>query len=515
MDVRTLFVTIGLVYGILAVLLLVSERPRWGSPAAMLAVAYALGSAGVLLQAGRDLLPAGVSLGIGNLLAWLGLQGQAWAAVAMSGRSVRPGAPLVVAGSTVAFGIVAVLTPPVTRTVLSLSMYAACFALTTAALLAWRNAPRMLRDSAAAILALLAAIYGARAVAVATGVLAPDPLAAGGQLDNRLFYTVAFAGVVGSAFGLILLAKRAAEQSLGEALRENETILGTLTTGVAILDADRVVHVNPALAAMLDTVPADLEGQRAATMFPSVDHYDDWRRQQAAALADDGRHSGEVQLARRGGRTLWAWTQSTALNRHDGHSRVVVAVTDITTWKAEQGELLSLASTDELTGLLNRRSFLERATVELSRTDRTGRPTCIALVDLDHLKTINDDLGHAAGDQALATLARACTAGLRDLDVVARLGGDEFAVVLPDTTLAQGGDVMERVLAMLRTAQPDLTMGGVRVAASVGVAQYSPPGSLETVLARADGAMYAAKGAGRDAVCLQQRLQPDGGVEGP
>ena len=505
MDVRTLFVTIGLAYGILAVLLIVSERPRWGTPTGWLALAYSLGSAGVLLQAGRGVLTITVAIVLGNLLTWLGLQAQAWAALSMAGRPVATSVPWLVAGSTVACGLPLLVLSPAPRTTVSLAIYAICFAISAGALLAWRDAPGLLRATTTAVLVLLAGMYAARSIAVATGTVEPNLLLAQGDVTTMAFYTVAFAGVVGSAFGLILLAKRAAEQSLADALRQTETILGTLTTGVAILDADRIVRVNPALAAMLETTPGALEGEPATRLFPSAEHYDSWRRAVTAALADDGRHTGEVELVRRGGGTCWAWTQSAALNWHDGHRQVVVSVTDITEWKQAQGDLEQRAATDELTGLLNRRTFLERAAVELSRADRTGQPVCIALVDLDRLKEINDSRGHAAGDAALETLARACTRALRDVDVIARLGGDEFAVVLPHTSLAHGGAVMERVLAELRAEQADDVPGG-RVGASVGVAQYIPPENLEAVLARADAAMYAAKAQGRGSVALGQPL---------
>ena len=506
MDVRTLFVTIALAYGILAILLLVSERPRRGTPSAMLALGYGLGAVGVLLQAGRGTGTLGLAVLLGNLLAWLGLLWQAWAALAMSGRTVASRTRLTVAALVVALGVPVALLPPAPRAALSLLVYAACFALAAWALVTWRNAPRALRMTTAVILGVLATLYGGRSLAVGTGWVSPNTLSDGSQVGATAFYTVAFAGILSSAFGLILLGKRAAERSLAEAHRQTETILSTLNTGVAILAHDRIERVNPALAALLDCLPADLEGQPVSVLFPSARDGEEWQRQVRESLAHDGRYSGEVELAPASGGTRWTWAQCSALDEHPGSRRIVMSVTDITVWKDRQEELESRATTDDLTGLPNRRAFLERASVELSRANRTSQPVCVAVIDLDHLKAINDLHGHAAGDQALLALARACTSTLRDSDLVARMSGDEFAAVLPDSTLAQADAVMGRLLSALRASA--VTIGGftIPVGASIGIAEYTGHEPVDALLARADEAMYLAKEGGRGAVARQGPL---------
>jgi diguanylate cyclase (GGDEF)-like protein len=146
------------------------------------------------------------------------------------------------------------------------------------------------------------------------------------------------------------------------------------------------------------------------------------------------------------------------------------------------GELRLAASTDPLTGLLNRRAFEERAAGELARARRTGEPFAALVIDVDQFKQINDREGHAAGDAALVALAEALTAELREIDSVARIGGDEFAILLPATDVTGARTIAERLRR--RSA----------VAISVGTAVYGVDGLTADDLARAaDAALYDAK----------------------
>lgn len=158
-------------------------------------------------------------------------------------------------------------------------------------------------------------------------------------------------------------------------------------------------------------------------------------------------------------------------------------------------DLTRLAAYDDLTGLPNRRYVMERAVAECAASDRIARPFSLAVLDLDGLKAINDQHGHAAGDAALRRVAEAFHAGLRGQDVGARLGGDEFAVLLPDSDLGQAQAAMTRVLTELR-GHPDGPQPGSVLTASVGVAAYQRGEPLDALLARADHAMYEAKRSG-------------------
>lgn len=159
------------------------------------------------------------------------------------------------------------------------------------------------------------------------------------------------------------------------------------------------------------------------------------------------------------------------------------------------GRVVAEARTDPLTGLLNRRGLEERAEVEIARTRRDGTPMAVASFDLDHFKHINDEWGHDTGDRVLAWIGRLLTAESRDIDTVARVGGEEFVVLLPDADLAGAGEFTERVRAALDRHD---TQGLPPLAVSAGVVCGREAEDLQTMLQRADSALYAAKRAGRD-----------------
>lgn len=147
---------------------------------------------------------------------------------------------------------------------------------------------------------------------------------------------------------------------------------------------------------------------------------------------------------------------------------------------------------DPLTGLYNRRHFDEFVEVELARARRSGAPLAMVLMDLDHFKAYNDTHGHPAGDRLLTAAADAWTDQLRDGDVLARWGGEEFTVLLPDTSSSAAREIADR----LRLATPG------EQTCSVGVATWSSTDDHDTLIRRADDAMYRAKATGRDRVVV-------------
>lgn len=152
------------------------------------------------------------------------------------------------------------------------------------------------------------------------------------------------------------------------------------------------------------------------------------------------------------------------------------------------------SSTDALTGLPNRRSWDERAPRELARTSRSGGPLSLALLDLDHFRAFNEAHGRAAGDTLLKTCAARWWSCLRSVDLLARLGGEEFAVLLPGCIAPDAVGVMDR----LRTTTRELRT------VSAGVAQWDMQEPLESLMLRADVALYKAKKMGRDRVELAE-----------
>jgi two-component system, cell cycle response regulator len=159
-----------------------------------------------------------------------------------------------------------------------------------------------------------------------------------------------------------------------------------------------------------------------------------------------------------------------------------------------------LATIDPLTSLKNRRSFMEQAGVEIARSRRYDLPLSLVLLDVDHFKAINDSRGHAAGDQVLASLGTLLTSQLRSCDVAARWGGEEFVLLLPNTDCAGGCVLAERLRVAIEGLDIRHETHAIRVSASLGVAELLAGESPESLVDRADRAMYAAKVGGRNRI---------------
>ena len=163
------------------------------------------------------------------------------------------------------------------------------------------------------------------------------------------------------------------------------------------------------------------------------------------------------------------------------------------------------AMTDLLTGVFNRRAFLEAAEKLIAKRTRKSLPVSVLLFDLDHFKSINDRFGHAVGDEALKVFAKTAVATMRTTDVVARLGGEEFAALVPGTA-AEAAIVAERVRVAFRAAGLVIADREMAATVSTGVASGLAPLAVSGLLARADVALYRAKANGRNRV----EIAPDG-----
>lgn len=186
---------------------------------------------------------------------------------------------------------------------------------------------------------------------------------------------------------------------------------------------------------------------------------------------------------------------------YEGEAAVFLSFNDITKRKEMETHLLRLATTDPLTGLNNRRSFEEIADREFKRAKRYGNPLAALMLDIDWFKQVNDNHGHAAGDDVLKAVARAITDTLRETDLAGRLGGEEFAALLPETEAKGAHEVAERLRHAV--AEAAITAGGMQlqVTASIGVAARNDKDTdLASLLKRADEALYKAKQSGRNRV---------------
>lgn len=173
-------------------------------------------------------------------------------------------------------------------------------------------------------------------------------------------------------------------------------------------------------------------------------------------------------------------------------------------------QLALLANTDGLTGVANRRYFLQRLDQELERGKRYHSPLVLALLDVDHFKQINDRYGHQPGDEVLKALSEFTVGLLRANDLVGRLGGEEFAILMPESDQEVGTIVSERIRAELAAHPIPTVAGPLSITVSIGVTQAYPEiDNPETMLRRADAAMYRAKSGGRNRVVQATRDDGD------
>ena len=237
-------------------------------------------------------------------------------------------------------------------------------------------------------------------------------------------------------------------------------------------------------------VPPDLAPQDAEAFFAS-----------RVADVKAGDHVRDLQTP--DGRSIRAHCTTLV---DGGRMLTYVDVSDLIR-NAEQLE--RLATTDELTGLYNRRHFLASAASEWSRFKRYAHPLSVLMVDIDHFKQVNDRYGHAVGDEAISEVGKACLDGERRSDIVGRLGGEEFAILLPETNLAYAETVAERIRKKI-AARPIATSNATfKVTASIGVAEASAGmPALDALMKAADQALYQAKAQGRNRVVCWSAPKP-------
>lgn len=273
---------------------------------------------------------------------------------------------------------------------------------------------------------------------------------------------------------------------------------------IAIANADGVVeYANPAFERLSGYSNAELQGKAQLDALLLADHPELQGDMLQALIAGDT-WRGELASKHRDGHEYFETVSVAPVLSPEGRVQYTVAIKhDISDAKQLQAELQRLANTDELTGLYNRRQFMQRTSEEIARSQRWERPLTLAMLDLDHFKQLNDRYGHPFGDEVLRRFAACCQTTVRLEDVCGRLGGEEFAILLPDTDRYSASQVMERVRDAVANLQLDNPQGGapVQFTVSIGISELYPGDTTSTpMMARADAALYLAKQEGRNQV---------------
>jgi len=300
--------------------------------------------------------------------------------------------------------------------------------------------------------------------------------------------------------------RKAAEQELRDSSERLQATLNTIVDGIITIDARGTIQsANPAAQRLFGYSAQDLRGRNVSMLMPSkvATQHDGfinaYLNTGQAKIIGVGR---EVEGRRADGSTFPA---ELAVKEFDsnGQRMFVGSLRDISDRKAAESQLRQMAATDSLTGLHNRRSFEDRAKVELERWRRYEQPLSLIIIDADHFKAVNDTYGHQVGDEVLLAIAGLCRTSIRRIDMPARIGGEEFAVLLPSTNLDSAAAMAERIRSRAESAKSMSRSQRVKVTLSLGVATCSEAAhDIDSLLRLADEALYAAKADGRNRVVV-------------
>ena len=297
-----------------------------------------------------------------------------------------------------------------------------------------------------------------------------------------------------------ITAMKQRERELNIAMRNQQAIFDAAGEGIVFVRNGRIEGPNRALARMLGLTREALVGQPVEEILATRT---DWETIDQATRAAGIRGEAaihEVMLRAQDGRNVWC--QLTSRNIGDGAASILV-LTDITSLKRREELAWHQANHDDLTGLPNRRQLSEHARRLLSVALQKRRLAAVLVLDLDGFKEINDLFGHSYGDNLLKRVALRLSGVLRDYDVVARTGGDEFVVLLPEIEQPSIAMVVAEKLIAAASENVENLGRSMRLHASVGIALFPSDGhDFETLLTAADGAMYAAKAAGKNRYLL-------------
>jgi diguanylate cyclase (GGDEF)-like protein/PAS domain S-box-containing protein len=297
-------------------------------------------------------------------------------------------------------------------------------------------------------------------------------------------------------------AIKRAERELAEADERFRTAFEQAPIGMGLVDADgRYLRVNEALS----QITGYAQEQLLRTTCDAITHPDDVS---ADERAREQLVSGGIEIYRTekrylhaAGHTVWVSVHVTLVRDADGKpSHILGQIQDVTERCRFEERLQHMVDHDPLTGLYNRRRFEQELDRHVAHIERYGAEGSLLVLDLDDFKSVNDTLGHNAGDELIVSVSGLLKSQLRDSDVVARLGGDEFAILLPTGGIEEAEAVAAK---LVRAVREEITVLGARrarrVTTSVGVAPFTD-GDLtgEEMLVNADLAMYEAKEGGRD-----------------
>lgn len=284
--------------------------------------------------------------------------------------------------------------------------------------------------------------------------------------------------------------------------RELELLATVFKTGQATMITDAEMRIERANQAFTDVTGyrEDEVLGKTPKIFKSGRHGKAFYRRLWDSLFDTGHWQGEIWNRNKFGEVYPLWQSITAVYDDEGEIRHFVAVFhNIAERKRMENELERQATRDHLTGALNRRAFDDSLRQALEQAERDSMPFTLLLFDIDHFKQVNDRYGHDVGDAILKRLTERMASTLRTTDILCRWGGEEFTILLQGTCLKGAASFAERLRYQIASAR----LNGLKVTISTGIAQYRPGDGMNSLLARADDALYRAKRMGRNCIVVE------------
>jgi diguanylate cyclase (GGDEF)-like protein/PAS domain S-box-containing protein len=304
----------------------------------------------------------------------------------------------------------------------------------------------------------------------------------------------------------------AAEQAMLASNQRFEHVANTIPCVLFDLEAKgpqevQILYVGPYCQKLLGLTPQALI-DRPHSLIERIHRKDQQHVADIHAQAFANRMNYECEFRYFVSATDQRWLKvsaSTSPDADDKHALWSGFMYDITDSKHRIDTLHELAYHDPLTGAENRRAFMEKLEAEFHRTQRTGNPAAVIMLDIDHFKRVNDTHGHDVGDLVLKHLVSVLQGGLRRIDTLGRIGGEEFAVLLPETTWVAAAELAERLRVLVESQAAAVPGTQVSYTISLGLATIAPTAeSASAVLKQADKAMYQAKHSGRNRVCVAE-----------
>lgn len=308
--------------------------------------------------------------------------------------------------------------------------------------------------------------------------------------------------------------RKAHEAEIARLSQFNELLLNAAGEGIYGVDINGIcMFINPAATRMLGLSQQEVIGRNQHQLF----HY---KREDGSpyleehcpiyqTLQDGQLRSVEDFFVSKSGAMFPVLMTVTPMRDRDRLVGAEVLFQDISSKRAMEQDLLRLAVTDSLTGIANRRRFLELLDQELARSARFHDPVSLLMMDLDHFKRINDHFGHAAGDVVLRHFVESVLQVIRKVDVFGRLGGEEFGLLLPCTQADGAREIAERLRKTIESQPVTFLEHSIFLTVSIGIAMVgTQEANIDALLARADAALYSAKHQGRNQVTMSIASEP-------